>query len=136
MEFRYGHLVDFATQDVRGKQILVGIFDVVQVPRGNPLAVPPATLVVSLRASVMEGSRHAIELRLTGADGEDVFARQTIPVSFVPEVGGLTVGASINFELRGLVLPAFGDYVFRVYAGDTQVGEVGFSMIEIEPPGG
>jgi hypothetical protein len=50
-------------------------------------------------------------------------------------VGGLTLGSSINFEIRGLVLPAFGDYVFRVYSGESQIGEVGFSMIQIEPPG-
>jgi hypothetical protein len=134
MEFRYGHLVDFATQDERGKMILVGIFDLVHVPRGNPLAMPPATLVVSLRASVLEGTRHTIELRLSGPDGEDVVERQSVTLDFAPDFGGLSLAANLRFELRGLVLQSFGDHVFRVYAGDAQLGEVGFAVIPIEPP--
>jgi len=129
MEFRFGHLVDYATQDARGKLILVGLFEIVHVPDGNPVGIPMGSLVASFRAAAWEGATQTIELRVTDADGADVHPRQQVTGEFLAEMNGVWLRANVVVQLTGLSFPALGDYAFRFYQGETQIGEVPIQFV-------
>jgi hypothetical protein len=129
MEMLFGHLVDFATIDNRQKLILVGIFDIVYVTEGRPIGLPNATLVAKFRASVLEGTQHMIEGRITDADGKDIHPRQHFPVDLAPEVASLGVAANLLAPIGGMPFPDIGDYAFRFYEGDRQLGEIPIHIV-------
>ena len=134
MQMLFGHLADYATHDDRQKLILVGIFDMVMVPEGNPVMITAGTLVAKFRASVLEGTEHSIEARITDADGTDVHPRQTISFQMTPEIGGLGLTINVVVPLAGMSFPNLGEYAFRFYEGDTQVGEVPIQFVRPSSP--
>ena len=133
MQLLFGHFADFATLDQHQKLILVGIFDMVTVPQGNTVGFGIGTLVVKFRASVLEGERHTLELRITDADGADARARQTLAFDMAPEIGGVALSVNLLIPVGGMVLPHLGEYAFRFYEGERQVGEVPIQFVTAVP---
>lgn len=70
MDFRFGHLCDYATQGANGKAILVGVFDQIINTGNAPVRLPLCFLVFKLECSIAEGGNHRIQFRLK--DGEEV----------------------------------------------------------------
>ena len=133
MDMLFGHLADYATTDHRGKLILVGIFNVVHTRPAERLEMPPATIVAAFRASVLEGATHRLEVRVTDADGADIpaFPRQQVTIPFVHEIGDRTLYANLVMPIAGLWFPTFGEYAFRFYGGERQLGEIALQLVPI-----
>jgi hypothetical protein len=136
MELRFAHLADFATHDARGKLIIVGVFDVVGIARGTAAALPTSFIVANIRASSLEGTRHAVQLRVTDADGGEVLPRRDIPLELAAETGGYALSANLVIQLGATPLPGAGDYAIRFYERDTQLGEIAFRVVETDPAPG
>jgi uncharacterized protein DUF6941 len=124
MELRFAHLADYAGEDRLGKLVIAGIFDQVNATTQRPIVMPSCWLVVQLEAHIVEGTDHAMELRVTNADGIDVAPRISAPIKFIPQGPGRPLRARILAQIGGLSLPDLGEYSFHLFVNGHRVADV------------
>lgn len=135
MNFRYGHLCDYAGIGNGGKLILIGLFDsVFTVSPDGPIRVPRSFLVFRAECSVAEGTQHEVTLRLLDADMTVLMALENIAAQFVTSGPGRPLGANIIAELE-IEVPGIGDYTFEVVVDGRVLGELPLYVLErAQPP--
>lgn len=124
MEFRFAHLADYAGDGASGKMIVVGIFDNVFVGPDRPVVLPPFYLVARFEAHVTEGTQHALEIRFTDMDGNDVIPRGKLPINFGPRGPGRPLQANVYAQLSGVQVPDVGEYAFHLFIDDRRLGDL------------
>lgn len=115
MEFRFGHLADYAGEGAAGKLIAVGIFENVHASSARPVMLPIMHLVAVFEAFVAEGTEHQLEVRFTNADGVAQFPPAPVPINFVPQGPNRPLRANVIIQLAGLQVPDVGDYAFNLF---------------------
>jgi hypothetical protein len=104
----------------------VGIFDRLFVRDATrPTALPPCYLFAKLQASIMDGSDHAIELRLVDGNGTPILDQHAIvPVRFGTVGPGYPLSAMLIVQLGGQSLPTAGDYAWELRTGGVILGNL------------
>jgi hypothetical protein len=134
MDFRFGHLCDYAGVGNAGKLILVGLFDsVFTATLDGPVAIPRSFLVFRLECGVAEGAQHAVAIRLIDEDGEEMMSLPSAEARFFISAPGRPLTANVIAELD-IAVPHIGDYTFEIVVDGRRLGEVPFYVVPRPQP--
>ena len=103
MRLKFAHFADFVTLDHRQKLVIVGIFDrFITLVQTGPIPLPTCQVVAALEATVLEGTNHHVEVRITDPDGRDLLSpRLTLPVHFGSSGPGRMLQGLVVLNLVG-----------------------------------
>lgn len=123
---RFGHLTDYATQDMSSKLILAGLFEIVYAQTIDAEIVPVGfTLVAKLACSIADGLEHEIGIRFLDGEEEQVGDEMTIGrLTFVPTGPGRPFSAQVLARFQGLQVRGVDDYRFVIMVDGRPVGDI------------
>jgi hypothetical protein len=125
MRVNFAHLCDYALMDTSGKPSVIGIFNFLQAPEGQPFVLN-AMLVARFEAPVTEGSTHTIDFVIVNEDGHPVFERKSLKVELNSGGPRRPLGGYLMLRLQNLVISAPGDYVLEIHAQGRRIAEINF----------
>ncbi len=110
------------------KKTLVGVFD-----RMGAFGTPVAGVNVGVYAKLVEGNgKYALRIRMVNLRDESQVMEINVGADWQKPEAPLEFG----INMRGLVIPAFGDYEFQLFADDIYLGRAVFKVEQMQVPQG
>lgn len=146
IELKTALIAEYAVT-AEGKLTVAGTFDTLDVSRRpgvtpdalTAIAVPRLYLAIVTEASLLDGLRHTLRVRILNGAGEGFMEEILMPFQYVLNNVGRRMRSNIVLSLNGLTLPGCDDYVFEIcIAGDpaTRLGEAMLSIVDRTPADG
>lgn len=136
----------YAGNSADGRLTIAGTFDSIEVRRADGAAVdanqrisfPAAYLAIVTHASLSDGLRHRVRLRVLDGDGNSVADEPVLDINYRLNRFGQPMRNSFVVNLSGLSLPGPDDYVFelRVEGAPSVLGELTLPVMLSTPTDG
>ena len=131
MELDFAFLADAAVVDATGKLSVLGVFDRIRAPE-FPARHGRIALVMRLAARSEDEGKHKVEIRLRGADGQDILRLDgEVRVGPGASTGEHTRIAQV-LNLDGVVFPRPGAYRFEIRINDELAAPVPLLLEGVE----
>jgi hypothetical protein len=143
MKIRVLEFAEYASFTDDKKLIMGGIFNRMGIAR-KPNAIPGAStavpiamqgfLVWVIEASIGDGLKHKVALRIRDDDGNIVLNSQLGDMVFHLDQHGRPMRFQGRLQLTGLPLPGPGEYEFELHVNGNKVGETSLYVDDVTPP--
>ncbi len=122
MEIDLAVVADAANVSQEGKLNILGIFDTIWA-REFPFRHSAMVFVLRVTADFTDTGAHQLQVRLMGADGEQLFKAEG-PLKVPPGTPGRPVKPHVIMGLGGVSFPKPGDYSFEVIVDEQPLRSV------------
>lgn len=140
MRLKYGFVCDFAGKSERGKAMLIGIFDAIQVeqdptefrPDGGRQFLPLCYVSFAIAGSTFEAGPHSVRIRFIDEDGNPVENGTdfTWPeVTLDSKLVGTELAYTFDCQLLPCPSPPWGSYEFEISVDGQRLGSIPFHII-------
>lgn len=138
MRLRILEFAEYAAFTDDKKLIMSGIFNRVGIqrvknpPPGARIAVPlTGFLVWVLEASISEGLKHTVAIRVVNEDGKKILDTPLGSMDFHLDKQGRPMRFQGRLGIAGMPLPGPGDYEFELYVDGSKVGETSLYVDDV-----
>lgn len=141
LEIKAVHIAEYAAV-ADGRLTIAGVFDKIDYSRTQPDSETPAGavdrvplqrlyLVLVAEASLADGLRHRIRLRILNGAGVPVGEAMPFAIDFTLNSFGRRLRANIVIQVNGLMLPGADDYVFEISLDEAALTVLGDTILTV-----
>lgn len=133
---RYALMVDHFTVTADNKEVLVGVFDRILVPRmaNGGIVFGTGFVVAKLQAELVAGPVHRFRMNLVNESGQVVSEGPEEEFTLSVAGDGMGLRHSFAIKLQAIAVPDFGHYCWALVVDGEIIAECPFWVIERQIP--
>ena len=123
---QFGVLCDYATMAEGGKLVIVGVFDLLTIPKDERQVLPVSFMLVArLSCRIVDGSLHEISFKFVDEDEESVIEETSLGQrAFMSTGRGRPLAIQVIAQIHGFRVSGARDHRFVIRVDGEDVGEV------------